>query len=271
MCSWSLRPTGPADLIHKVQACGFSAVQIALDPIRRGDWPEQQFTRKIQDAGINLLSGMMAMRGEDYSTLQSIRTTGGVRLDAHWPENLAAAHANSALARRLGLRLVTFHAGFLPHDRDDPLLAIMIDRLRQISDAFTAHGIAVAFETGQETAETLCGILTHLNHPLVGVNFDPANMILYGMGDPVEAFSKLSPWVRQVHIKDAIPTTTPGTWGTEKPVGSGAVNWHAFLPTVHRLSPDANLVIERESNAPDPIADIRTAATLLRSSIVNRK
>src|SRR5689334_13326043 len=98
---------------------------------------------------------MMAMKGENYSSLESIRLTGGVRSDAHWPDNLAAAAQNAALAMRLGIDLGTFHAGFLPHDPADPLRAVMIERLSQIADAFASQGIRTALETGQETAQTL--------------------------------------------------------------------------------------------------------------------
>src|SRR5207244_3794505 len=105
-----------------------------------------------------ILSGMMAMKGEDYSTLESIRRTGGVRPDEHWPENLAAAAANARIASALGMRLVTFHAGFLPDDRADPTRRAMLDRLRAIADAFAQRDIAVALETGQETAGTLAAV-----------------------------------------------------------------------------------------------------------------
>ena len=86
----------------------------------------------------------------------------------------------------------------------------------------------------------------------MGVNFDPANMILYGMGDPLEAIELLAPWLRQVHIKDAIATKNPGTWGTEVPVGTGSVPWPSFLTSVSRIQiggEGIDLIIERESGA----------------------
>jgi sugar phosphate isomerase/epimerase len=220
----------------------------------------------LERQGIAMLSGMMAMRGEDYSTLESIRRTGGVRLDEHWDENLAAAHMNAALASRLGISLVTFHAGFLPHDQTDAIREVMIDRVRHIADAFAAHGIVVALETGQETATTLLDVLQAMDHRNIGVNFDPANMILYGMGDPVASFDSLAGQVRQVHIKDAVLAKQPGEWGTEMRVGSGAVNWRALMDLVRTRTPHVNLLIERESRLEDErkMADIRAAHDLSR-------
>jgi sugar phosphate isomerase/epimerase len=213
-----------------------------------------------------LFSGMMRTAGEDYSTLESICMTGGVRSDAHWQANLAAAHANAKLAGRLGMKLVTLHAGFLPDDRNDPLRMTMIDRLRKIADAFSARGVHVAFETGQETAGTLVDVLDELDRPTVGVNFDPANMILYGMGEPVMALERLSPWIKQIHIKDALPAQTPGTWGTETWAGDGAVNWPKFFTAVEALCPRVNLVIEREARE-ERIDDIRAARDLILKHI----
>lgn len=77
--------------------------------------------------------------------------------------------------------------------------------------------------------------LEELNHPALAVNFDPANMILYDKGNPIEALQTLSPWIKHVHIKDAIRTQTPGTWGPEVPWGSGQVGGEKFLKTLKKI------------------------------------
>lgn len=269
VCSWSLRPSNAEDLTQKMRACELHAVQLALDPIRRGDWAPEHTIAALHESGIAILSGMMAMRGEDYSTLDSIRRTGGLRLDQHWPENLAAGRRNAIIARQLGIDLVTFHAGFLPHDRSDRERRILIDRLREIADIFASEDVDVAFETGQETAPTLLNVLRDLDHGNVGVNFDPANMILYGMGDPIEAFAALAPHVRQIHVKDALPAQMPGEWGTETPVGKGAVDWPTFMRLVRERTPQVNLIIERESGE-HAIDDICTARAMIRQLLGDR-
>lgn len=262
MCSWSIRPAGPSELVQRVRQCNLAAVQLGLDPIRTGAWNERDTQEQLHNADIAVLSGMMAMRGEDYSTLESIRLTGGVRSDANWAGNLAAAHANAALAQRMKIKLVTFHAGFLPHEHDDRLRHIMLDRLRQIADVFADRGVSVAFETGQESAATLLDVLQELNHPTIGVNFDPGNMILYGMGNPIDAFALLANRVKQVHIKDAIPTATPGTWGREMPTGHGSVDWAALMQLIRQRTPTVDLVIERECGS-TTVEDVRAAHALI--------
>jgi L-ribulose-5-phosphate 3-epimerase len=244
VCSWSLRPRDAADLAARALVCGVDAVQLALDPVRDGRWAEAGSIAALRAAGITVLSGMMVTVGEDYSTLESIKRTGGLRPDGTWKQNLEAARANATLAARLELKLVTFHAGFLPHDSADGERARMIERLRQVADVFAAAGVSVALETGQESAETLLRVLTDLGHPRLGVNFDPANMILYGMGEPVDALERLAPWVKQVHIQDALPSERAVTWGREVAAGSGAVDWDRFFAVLERDLPDVNLVIE---------------------------
>jgi L-ribulose-5-phosphate 3-epimerase len=263
VCSWSLRPPSADDLAKRVGALGLSAVQLALDPIRRNDagWGEIETLNALRSHGLSVLSGMMGMAGEDYSTLESIRRTGGVRPQATWGENLRAAQANARLARRLGIGLVTFHAGFIPHD-SGPERRAMIERLRMMIDHFDDCGVRVAFETGQESADTLLEALGELNRPHAGVNFDPANMILYGMGDPVAALKRLASRVVQLHIKDAVPTRQAGEWGDEVPAGRGAVCWAELFDAVRSCGLAADLVIEREAGEGRD-ADIAAARDLL--------
>jgi sugar phosphate isomerase/epimerase len=263
VCSWSLGADSPAALVEGVRAVGLDCVQLALDPIRRGEWDEQETVDRLGEAGIAVVSGMMAMAGEDYSSLERIALTGGVRPDATWEENLAATEANAAIASRMGLDLVTYHAGFLAEDVRDPERVRTIERMQRIADIYADVGIPLALETGQEAAVTLVGVLDQLARPNVGVNFDPANMILYGIGDPIEAIEVLSGWVKQVHIKDAKHTATPGTWGTEVRAGDGDVKWELFAGVLRVRELDVDVVIEREAGG-DRVGDIRQGVELVR-------
>jgi len=258
VCSWSLQPSSPQDLFAKLDATGIPRIQLALDPLLEapGIWEKEL----LRADGVEIISGMFGCAGEDYSTLESIRLTGGVAPDATWEPNLAHIRAASELAADLGLELVTFHAGFLPHDESDPVFEKMLGRLKKVAEIFSDAGILLAMETGQETADELSLLLQSL--PGVRVNFDPANMILYGKGDPIAAIHTLGPWIRQVHIKDAIRTKVAGTWGEEVAVGTGEVDWPGFFRALEELNFAGNYVIEREAGT-QRIADIRTARELV--------
>ena len=263
-CSWSIRAQGPRELAAGARACGVRGVQLALDPIREGAWDASETATRLAESGISLLSGMMATRGEDYSTLDSIRRTGGLRPDAHWTANQEAARRNADIAARLGVKLVTLHAGFLPEDPADSERATLINRLAQVARIFESRGVTLGLETGQESAETLLKVLAAPGLERVGVNFDPANMILYGMGDPTESLRALAGRVVQMHIKDALPAERAGEWGAEVPAGQGAVNWPALFDILREAKLDIDLVIEREAGD-DRIGDITTARRLVDS------
>jgi len=257
VCSWSLQPRDPADLIAQLKQIGIDKIQLALDPIREGGaWADAG--RRLADAGITIASGMFGTVGEDYSTLETIRRTGGVVPDGTWERNWANIRKLVPVAEALGVKLISFHAGFLPEEPTDPSFDKLVGRLTRIADLFGDAGMDLAFETGQEDAHTLAGFLDRLDKPNVGANFDPANMILYAKGDPVESVKVLMPRVMQIHVKDATPTDTPGEWGSEVPVGTGAVDWAAFLGALEAGGFGGHMCIEREAGG-DRIGDIRAA------------
>jgi len=265
VCSWSLHPKTPVELIDRVKSTGVSAVQLALDPLLQDpNWKD--CSARLTNAGIRIVSGMMGCVGEDYSTIDRIKQTGGVMPDTTWPATLANMQAAAPLAARLGLQLVTFHAGFIPHEPDSPGFARGIARVGEVAQTFADHGIAVALETGQEPATALVAFLKQLNRTDVGVNFDPANMLLYGSGDPIAALQLLMPYVHQVHIKDAISSGVPGHWGSEVPAGAGQVNWKKFFQLLLENDYAGDYVIEREAGE-SRIADVRSAAGLVERSL----
>ena len=265
ICSWSVQPKNPQDLIQKLRDTNLSAVQLGLNVLRDNPDTWANAVDELQKAGVTILSGMFGTVGEDYSTLESIARTGGILPDEHWDENQAIVEDVAQLARQHNLQSVSFHAGFIPHDSNDPTYQKVLQRVQWIADRFAQDDIDVLFETGQETAEDLIAFLNALNRPNVGVNFDPANMILYGKGDPIDAMRRLMPQIKQVHIKDATSSDQPGvTWGAEVPVGDGEVDWRAFLRTLHEAHFAGPLAIEREAGD-QRVADIRRGADHLRA------
>lgn len=266
VCSWSLQPESPEDLVKRLELTGLNRTQLALTPAvsDRDRWGG--VIAAVVEGGMSIASGMMAPVGEDYTTLDSIARTGGIRPSATWPANEAMARAMAVLAGRSGIELITLHAGFLPHDPDDPDRASMVSRLRLLGSIFSEQGCRLGFETGQESAATLLEVLDEIGHPGIGVNFDPANMILYGMGDPVEAVAVLEDHILQIHIKDATAASAPGEWGAEVPVGEGDVDWPGFLKAVQSLDRDVEAIIEREAGS-NRVDDIRAAVQVVRSHV----
>jgi len=265
VCSWSLEPASPAQLAEKLKTIGIPRTQLALDPLREGgEWSDG--INKLTDLGIDVVSGMFMAVGEDYSTLESIRKTGGVVPDETWPRTFENFKQMAPIAQAGGIKTILFHAGFLPHEPSDPNYDKLAGRLEQVADLLADHGLTCTLETGQEEAATLLAFLEGLNKPNVTVNFDPANMILYDKGDPIAALEKLMPHVRTCHIKDATRTREPGTWGDEVVVGTGEVDWAAFFKVLKAANFDGMLAIEREAGD-QRVQDITTARQFILGTL----
>lgn len=266
VCSWSLRPRGMKELVEKVNELGLGHVQLALaDLLYLDDKQKHQELGHLRGSGIKLTGGMINFKGEDYSSIDAIRRSGGFVPDAEWPVRQKLAAAAAKLAAELGMTQVTTHVGFVP-PAGDPNYAGIVARIRSVAAAFADSGVALLMETGQEPAQELLEFLEELNAPNVHINFDPANMIMYGAGDPIAAVRLLGKHIRHVHVKDGTPSARPGVeWGTEVPFGTGGVNPAAFLGALREINYTGPLAIEREANE-HRMADVRTAIEAIRSA-----
>ena len=151
VCSWSLRPKGPDDLVEKLLDVGLTRVQLALDPlVKDRAWAGAEAA--LTEAGVDIVSGMFGTKGEDYSTLETIKATGGIVPDSTWEDNWAHIRKVIPAAAALRVKLVSFHAGFLPEDPASPAYGKLEGRIARIAEAFADAGIDLAFETGQEDA-----------------------------------------------------------------------------------------------------------------------
>lgn len=269
VCSWSLQAKNAKDLAEKVNALGIKRVQLGLTPHRDDPGAWQGAQEILGEAGIDIVSGMFSTIGEDYTTPETIRKTGGVVPDEHWEENWELAKDAAALAKSMGLKIVTAHAGFLPHDPADPTFDKLCMRIVELAELFAQHGSVFLLETGQETAGTLLAFLAEVEKRgarNVGVNYDPANLILYDMDDPIEALPKLVTHVGQVHVKDGKRPAQKGQWGEEVVVGTGEVDWQAFVRILADADFSGSYIFEREAGD-DRVGDIRLGITALREAM----
>ena len=267
VCSWSFQEP-VVKVAQRMEAMNVKGIHLALGPFlapdkRHGAAENTEalafVKRQIASGKWVLMSTMIGFPQENYSTLETIRATGGIVPDACWEENKALVAKAAALTGELGAPYLSLHAGFLD-ERDPKAYATFVERVTWMRDECRRNGVGLILESGQETAADLAAFMAKV--PGVGINFDPANMILYGKGCPMEALPVLMPWIRQVHVKDAIATQTPGTWGTETPWSEGQVGGKAFLAALEGLGYRGNYLIEREGGA-QRAADIALAAERL--------
>ncbi len=207
----------------------------------------EKFLARLEELGITITVVFGGFEGESYADIPTcIRTVGLV------PAETRAARTEELkeiadFARLLGVDAVGLHVGFVPHDKSDPLRDEVIAVTRDVCDHLKGNGQALHLETGQEAADTLLEFLGDVDRDNLFINFDPANMILYGSGEPIEALRKVGSLVRSVHCKDAKWAAKPGEeWGAETPLGEGDVGMEKFLGTLAELGYEGPLTIERE-------------------------
>jgi len=163
--------------------------------------------------------------------------------------------------------VIALHLGFVPHDTSDPTYQDIIAVTRQLCEYAAKNGQALHLETGQETAEGLVAFISDTKCDNLFVNFDPANMILYGAGEPIEAVEKIGGLIKSVHCKDAKWAASPGQeWGEETKLGDGDVGMKTFLQTLQKIGYTGPLTIEREiPQTPEKqLAEIGHAVNLLK-------
>jgi sugar phosphate isomerase/epimerase len=264
VCSWSLHPKDMGDLISQVKQAGLSHIQLGLAGLSVLDEKNKdQQIGQLRSAGITVTGGMVGFPGEDYSTIAKIRETGGFVPDNDWASRRATTEQAARLGQALGVPHISAHVGFVP-PRGQGGYDKVVDRIREVADLFGGYGLALLMETGQEKAEELLEFLHDLKRPNVFINFDPANMILYGAGDPIAAIRTLGQFIRHVHVKDATGSARPGVeWGEEVPFGTGQVDAKAFIDALHGVGYRGPLCIEREAGN-QRLADVKFAVETLR-------
>lgn len=173
----------------------------------------------------------------------------------------------SDFAKKLGVENVATHAGFLPEVPTTEQYRKIVNALRDIALYLKANGQYFMFETGQETPVTLLRTIQDIGTDNLGVNLDPANLIMYGKANPVDALDTIGKYVRDVHGKDGLYPTDGRNLGKEVPMGEGKVNYPAFIAKLKEVGYDGPITIEREIGGEEQIRDINNARALLEALI----
>ena len=228
------------------------------------------FLQKCSDANITITCVFGGFEGESYADIPTTARTVGLV-----PEESRAARVQemkeiSDFARLLGCDTVGLHIGFVPEDTSSESYQDLLTVTRDLLDHVAANGQNLHLETGQETADHLLDFISDVDRSNLFINFDPANMILYGTGEPIEALKKVGKYVRSVHCKDATWAADGRRgqdWGCEVALGDGDVGMEAYLSTLKELGYEGPLTIEREipEDRDQQKADIGQAVELLVS------
>lgn len=173
----------------------------------------------------------------------------------------------SEFARLIGVRDLVTHVGYMPENPHDPRYPAVLACLRQLAAKCRENGQRFLFETGQETPVTLKRAIEDIGMDNLGVNLDPANLIMYGKANPVDALDVFGEYVMGIHGKDGCYPTDGHHLGAEMPLGKGKVNYPAFIARLKEIGYDGDITIEREIEGEEQKKDILAAKRMLEELI----
>jgi len=185
-----------------------------------------------------------AYEGECYNDIPTVEKTVGFIPAATRAAREARTKAVIEFGAALGVKSFGCHVGCIPHDQTNPEFTAMVEMVRRIADFAASHGMTYCLETGQEPAAQLLEFFEVVARPNVKINFDPANMILYGSGEPIEAFRLLAKHVISVHGKDGDWPAAAQALGTERILGTGSVNIPKFMATLKEVGYSGPVCVE---------------------------
>jgi L-ribulose-5-phosphate 3-epimerase len=191
-------------------------------------------------------------------------TTIGLVPPATRAERIEELREAAHFAERAGAPSITTHAGFIPENLTDLEYPGVRDAIGEVARHCEHHGLGFWLETGQETPVVLLRLIEDIGLPSLGVNLDPANLILYGKANPVDALDLIGPHVRGVHAKDGRYPTNGRELGQETPLDQGLVDFPALIGKLKALGFDGSVTIENEMGAQTD-DDLRAAIAFVRA------
>jgi sugar phosphate isomerase/epimerase len=251
----------PESAIRTVSEFGLPTCQVSVSAF------EPELAKRLREAlerySVEATSAVAGGPGEEVYDFYQGPLTIGLVPRATREARIARIQRTSDFAKQCGIPAVQTHCGFIPENPNDPVYREAVEAIRRVAAYCKKNGQSFRCETGQETPITLLRTIRDVGLDNVGVNFDAANLILYGKADPVEALDVLGPLVQGVHAKDGLYPVDPKELGRETAIGEGKVNFPRFIQRLKEVGYRGPLTIEREISGPQQAADIRAAKAYL--------
>jgi sugar phosphate isomerase/epimerase len=257
----------PLATIRELKSLGVQCGQMGVPGEVSLDGLAQAWNEALKTEPFKIVTVFCSYAGENYADIPTVQRTVGFIPPETRRERERRTRDVSDFAAAVGVRSIACHIGFVPEDREDEDYRAVREMVRRICDHAAKNDQTFCLETGQEPADVLLNFLQDVSRPNLGINFDPANMIMYGTGDPIQAVAVLAPHIRSVHAKDGEwPVKgVAGALGVEKPLGQGAVGIEQFVAKLKSLGYKGTVNVEREiEDREQRKADIRGAVELLQ-------
>ena len=254
--------------LDAVKEMGVPTVQLHAPPRDMlGDEAQaKQVKAQFDAAGIQVTVMFCGFEDESYADIPTVHKTVGLVPAGPRAERLAITKQISEFAKILEVPALGMHIGAVPEDASDAVYGEIVAVAQEVCDCCQANGQRFHLETGQESVDTLLRFFEDVGRDNLAINFDPANLILYGVAEPIEALKQCGKYVKSCHCKDANWADKPGEeWGAEMPLGQGQVGMENFIRTLKEIGYEGPLTIEREISGDQQKKDIAEAVSLLET------
>jgi len=255
----------PDAALAKVRELGLPTAQIFVDEFEMN--LVDRLRQSLEKYQIEATSLVVGGPGKEVWDFYQGPLTIGLVPRATRAARIAHIKKASDFAKQCGIPAVQTHCGFIPENPNDPIYGETVAAMRDVAMYCKRNGQDFRYETGQETPITLVRALGDVGLDNQGVNFDLANLILYGKANPVDAIELLGPYVQGIHAKDGLWPTNPKELGEEVPIGKGKVDFPRIIERLKQLNYRGAVTIEREISGPQQVEDVRAAKMYLEKLI----
>jgi L-ribulose-5-phosphate 3-epimerase len=255
----------PEAALAKVHALGLPTCQAYCEEFAPG--LAKKLTAALEKYGIEATSIVVGGPGKEvWDFYGGPATIGLVPRDTR-AARVAHIKRASDFAKECGVAAVQTHCGFIPENPNDPIYTETVGTLIDVVEHCRRNGQNFRYETGQETPITLVRAMRDVGLDNQGVNFDLANLILYGKANPVDAIEILAPYVQGIHAKDGLWPTNPKELGEEVAIGKGKVDFARIIARLREIKYAGAVTIEREISGEKQMEDVRGAKEYLEKLI----
>jgi L-ribulose-5-phosphate 3-epimerase len=255
----------PDAAMAKLKNLGIPTCQVYLnnfDPAFAG-----KLRRSLDNANIEATSLVVGGPGKESWDFYDGPLTIGLIPRETRAARIAHIKAAADFAVRCDIPAVQTHVGFIPENPNDPVYKEAIAAMREVAEYCARYRQNFRYETGQETPITLVRAMRDVGLDNQGVNFDLANLIMYGKANPVDAIEVLTPYIQGIHAKDGLSPTSPRELGAEVPIGKGKVDFPRIIQRLKEIHYQGAVTIEREISGAQQLEDVRSSADYLRHLI----
>lgn len=248
----------------KVKAMGFDTCQLTCwNKAMLNEEYADIVNKAVEETGVEITALWCGWQGPRAWNFYEGHTTLGLVPADYRFARMETLMEGSDFAKMINVTDVVTHVGFIPENPNDPDYKGTVEAVKYAAQHCKKNGQYFLFETGQETPVTLKRMIQDIGLDNLGINLDPANLLMYGKGNPIDALDVFGEYVRGVHAKDGEYPADGRYLGKEKPLGQGRVNFERLIHKLKEVGYKGALTIEREITGEQQIKDIDEAKKLL--------